>query len=160
AILTTQIMADVFSSKVRKHPNALAAALFPDNMPEAVYRTLVAQANEGLPVLHRYLKLRKRLLGITGDMHYYDVYPTMFPLKDEPKFSIAESERVTAAALAPYGEEYLSLLKLGFGGKWMDPFPRPHKASGAYMNGSAYDVHPYVLLNHNDDFSGLSTFAH
>jgi oligoendopeptidase F len=160
AILTTQIMIDVFNAKVRKHGNALAAALFPDNMPEGVYRTLVAQANEGLPTLHRYLRLRKRLLGIQGDMQYYDIYPTMFPGRNLPKFDIAESQRLTEAALVAYGQEYAAMLKSGFSGQWMDAFPRPHKASGAYMNGSAYDVHPYLLLNHNDDYGGLSTFAH
>ncbi len=160
AILTTQIMIDVFNAKVRKHENALAAALFPDNMPEAVYRTLVAQANEGLPALHRYLGLRKRLLGIKGDMEYFDIYPTMFPGRNLPKFTIAESGKLTLAALSAYGDEYLALLKSGIAGKWTDALPRPHKASGAYMNGSAYDVHPYLLLNHNDDYGGLSTFAH
>jgi oligoendopeptidase F len=160
AILTAQIMGDVFMAKARKHPNALAAALFPDNMPEAVYRTLVAQANEGLPTLHRYFRLRKRLLGIKDDLQYYDIYPTMFPNGTIPKFTVTQSERLTLDALAPYGEEYLGLLRRGFAGKWSDPFPRPHKASGAYMNGSAYDVHPYLLLNHNDDYQSLSTLAH
>ncbi|HXJ01362.1 MAG TPA: M3 family oligoendopeptidase, partial [Micropepsaceae bacterium] len=160
AILTAQIMGDIFMSKTRKQPNALAAALFPDNMPEAVYRTLVAEANEGLPTLHRYFRLRKQLLGIKGELEYYDIYPTMFPGRNIPKFGIADSERLTKESLAPYGEEYLSLLGRGFAGKWMDPAPRAHKASGAYMNGSAYDVHPYLLLNHNDDYGGLSTFAH
>lgn len=160
AILTAQIMGDVFLAKARRHSNALSAALFPDNMPEAVYRTLVAQANEGLPTLYRYFRLRKRLLGITDDLHYYDIYPTMFPSRDTPKFSVAESEKLTLASLAPYGGEYQGFLKRGFAGKWMDPYPRAHKAAGAYMNGTAYDVHPYLLLNHNDDYGGLSTFAH
>jgi oligoendopeptidase F len=160
AILTAGVMGNVFMAKARKQPNALAAALFPDAMPEEVYRTLVAQANAGLPALHRYFRLRKQLLGIKGELQYYDIYPTMFPGKNIPKFSIAESERLSEAALAPYGAEYLGLLKRGFAGKWMDAEPRAHKASGAYMNGSAYDVHPYLLLNHNDDYGGLSTFAH
>ncbi len=160
AILTAQIMGDVFMAKARKHPNALAAALFPDNMPEAVYRTLVAEANEGLPTLHRYFRLRKQLLGIKDELQYYDIYPTMFPGRNIPKFGIAESERLSKDALAPYGNEYIALLTRGFAGKWMDPSPRVHKASGAYMNGSAYDVHPYLLLNHHDDYAGLSTFAH
>ena len=161
AMLTAQIMGDIFRAKTRKHPNALSAALFPDNMPEAVYRTLVAQANAGLPALHRYFRLRKRLLGIEGPLEYYDVYPTMFPGIHEPKFTIADSERMTLEALVPYGEEYLGLpARQGFAGGWTDPYPRKHKASGAYMNGSAYDVHPYVLLNHNDDYDSLSTFAH
>ena len=160
AVLTAQIMGDVFVAKARKYRNALSAALFPDNMPETVYRTLVGEANKGLPTLHRYFSLRKRLLGINGDLHYYDVYPTMFPNGVTPKFDVAQSERLTLAALAPYGEEYLDLLRQGFAGKWTDAHPRPHKASGAYMNGSAYDVHPYLLLNHNDDYQSLSTLAH
>jgi len=160
AILTSRIMGNVFTAKARKYPNALAAALFSDNMPEGVYRTLVAQANDALPTLHRYFKLRKRMLGISGELEYYDIYPTMFPSRNIPKFTVAESMRLSLTALAPYGEEYQDLLKRGFAGKWMEPFPRAHKASGAYMNGSAYDVHPYLLLNHNDDYGGLSTFAH
>jgi oligoendopeptidase F len=160
AILTARIMGNVFTAKARKYPNALAAALFSDNMPQGVYRTLVAQANDALPTLHRYFKLRKRMLGISGELEYYDIYPTMFPSRNTPKFTVAESMRLSMTALAPYGEEYQDLLKRGFAGKWMEPFPRAHKASGAYMNGSAYDVHPYLLLNHNDDYGGLSTFAH
>ncbi|HEY4264938.1 MAG TPA: M3 family oligoendopeptidase [Micropepsaceae bacterium] len=160
AILTAGIMGNVFLAKARKQPNALAAALFPDNMPQEVYRTLVAQANAGLPTLHRYFRLRKQLLGITDALQYYDIYPTMFPGKALPKFDIADSERLTLAAVAPYGAEYRELLERGFAGKWMDAYPRAHKASGAYMNGSAYDLHPYLLLNHNDDYGGLSTFAH
>jgi oligoendopeptidase F len=160
AVLTSQIMGDIFRAKTRKYQNALSAALFPDNMPDSVYRTLVGEANEGLTALHRYFRLRKRLLGIDGPLEYYDVYPIMFPGIHEPKFTIADSERVTLEALAPYGEEYLALLRKGFSGNWTDPFPRSHKASGAYMNGSAYDVHPYVLLNHQDDYDSLSTFAH
>jgi oligoendopeptidase F len=160
ALLTAQIMGDVFKAKTRKYSSALSAALFPDNMAEGVYRTLVTQANAALPSLHRYFVLRKRLLGISGDLEYYDVYPTMFPGDKLPKFSMEDSEHVTLAALAPYGEEYLGLLRRGFAGKWVDPYPRSHKASGAYMNGSAYDVHPYLLLNHNDDYGSLSTLAH
>jgi oligoendopeptidase F len=160
SVLTTQVMTNIFRAKVRKHPNALASALFPDNMPEAVYRTLVGEANKGLPALHRYLRLRKRLLGIPGELEYYDSYPTMFRLAEEPKFTLADSERMTLTALAPYGSEYLGLLRQGFSGTWMNALPREHKASGAYMNGSAYDVHPYLLLNHNDDYDSLSTFAH
>lgn len=160
ATLTTQVMAVNFNAKVRNFPNSLAAATFSDNMPEAVYRTLVKEANEGLPVLHRYLRLRKQLLGIKGDMGYEDMYPTMFRLEKEPKFTIEDSQRITLEALQPYGEEYLGLMRKAFAGRWLHAYPAEHKASGAYMSGSAYDVHPYMLLNHNDDFDSLSTFAH
>jgi oligoendopeptidase F len=160
ATLTTQVMAVEFNAKVRKYPNALAAATFADNMPETVYRTLVKEANEGLPVLHRYLKLRKQMLGIRDDLGYEDMYPTMFKLDKPLTFSFEESKKITLEALQPYGEEYLGLMKKSFEGRWAHVYPGEHKASGAYMNGSAYDVHPYILLNHNDDFNSLSTLAH
>jgi len=160
AMLTTQIMGDVFQARVRKFPNALAASLFPDNMPEAVYRTLVSEANAGLPTLHRYFRLRKRLLGITGDMGYQDIYPPMFTLDREPKISVDDAKRITVEALQPFGDVYLGHLKGGFAGRWMHVYPQDGKANGAYMFGSAYDVHPYLLLNHNEDYDSLSTFAH
>jgi oligoendopeptidase F len=160
AILTTEVMSHIFTAKARKFENSLAQALFPDNMPEGVYRMLVAQANAGLPALHRYLRLRKRLLGVSGDLAYYDIYPSMFTLAEPLKFSLADSERITLEALRPYGEEYLGLLRKGFAGGWANALPKPRKASGAYMAGSAYDVHPFLLLNHNDDYESLSTIAH
>lgn len=160
ASLTTQLMGDVFSAKVRHYNSALAAALFPDAMPESVYRTLVREARQSLPTLHRYLKLRKRVLGITDDLRYYDNYPALFPLAKEPVFGLEDSSRITQAALAPLGEEYLGLLRRGLSGRWMHVYPAAGKRAGAYMNGSAYDVHPFLLLNHNDDYATLSTYAH
>ena len=160
ATLTTQVMGDVFSARARRFDNSLQQALFEDNMPERVYRTLVAQANAGLPTLHRYLRLRGQLLGISGELAYYDNYPPLFKVAVQPRFTLAESQAMTLAALAPMGDEYLTLLKRGFASRWTDPYPRAGKASGAYVVGSAYDVHPYVLLNHNDDFASLTTLAH
>jgi oligoendopeptidase F len=160
ANMTTQVMGDTFTAKARRFDGSLDRALFADNMPVPVYRTVVEQANAALPTLHRYLRLRKRLLGITDDLGYYDNYPTLFPATTVPKFSLADSERITLAALAPMGEEYLALLRRGFAGRWMNPYPHQGKATGAYMNGGAYDVHPYLLLNHNDDYESLSTVAH
>jgi oligoendopeptidase F len=153
-------MGDVFTAKSRRFDGALEAALFADNMPPEVYRTLVAQTNAALPTLHRYLRLRKRLLGISDDLAYYDNYPTLFPATSLPKFGVTESERIALAALAPMGEEYLGLLRRGFGARWMSALPHQGKHAGAYMNGSAYGVHPYLLLNHNDDYESLSTLAH
>jgi oligoendopeptidase F len=160
ASLNTQVLAEEFDTNVRHFPNALSDALFADNMPEAVYRQLVAQANAGLPTFHRYLKLRKKLLGIKDELAYYDMYPSMFELKNPPKFSVADSERIGLDVTSAYGPEYTGLLQKGFDGRWMDVLPRPGKASGAYMAGSAYDVHPYLLLNHNDDYQSLSTLVH
>ena len=160
SMLTMQIMGDHFSAQSRKFDTALQAAQFPHNMPDAVYRTLVAETNAALPTLHRYLRLRKRLLGITDDLHYYDSYPPMFRLDAAPQFSVADSERITLEALRPLGEDYLGLLRHGFGSKWMSVYPQDGKKLGAYMNGSAYDVHPYLLLNHNNDYYSMSTLAH
>ena len=160
ATLTAHVMGDVFKAKARKFDNSLQAALFATNMPESVYRTLISETHAALPTLYRYLRMRKARLGITDDLHYYDNYPPMFPIAQVPSFSVEESERLTLAALAPLGPEYLALLRKGFAGKWMDVMPHEGKANGAYMNGSAYDVHPYLLLNHSDNYQGLTTLAH
>jgi oligoendopeptidase F len=160
AVLTTQVMGDVFSARARNFASSLEAAQFPDNMPVAVYRTLLDEAHAGLPSLHRYLRLRKRLLGINGPLRYYDNYPPLFALQPLPHFTVADSERITLEALQPLGEDYLNLLRRGFAGRWMNVYPHPGKASGGYMAGDAYDVHPYLLLNHNGDYLSLSTIAH
>lgn len=160
ATLTTQVMAEIFGAKVRKFPNSLAAAVFADNMPEAVYRQLVAQANAGLPTMYRYLKLRKKLLGITDNLAYYDIYPSMFVSSKPPHFTLADSERIALDVTAQYGPEYTAKLKQGFAGRWMDLLPRAGKAGGAYMQGAAYDVHPYLHFNNHDDYNSLSTFVH
>jgi oligoendopeptidase F len=159
-LLSAQVMGDVYSARSRNFASALEAAQFPDNMPAAVYRTLVDQTNAALPSLHRYLRLRKRLLGIQGPLRYYDNYPPMFALQPLPQFSVADSERITLEALRPLGEDYLNLMRRGFAGRWMNVYPHPGKASGGYMEGDAYDVHPYLLLNHNDDYESLTTIAH
>jgi oligoendopeptidase F len=160
AALSAQVMGDVFGARARRFDGALSAALFASNMPASVYQTVVAEANAALPTLHRYLRLRKARLGITDTLAYYDNYPPLFPLEHPPQFSVAQSEQITLAALAPMGPEYLQLLRQSFAGRWMNVLPHPGKATGAYMNGSAYDVHPYLLLNHANDYESLSTFAH
>lgn len=160
ATLTAQVMGEIFNAKVRRFPNSLSAAVFTDNMPEGVYRQLVAQANASLPTMYRYLKLRKKMLGIKDQLAYYDIYPSMFTLAKPLHFDVAESERIALEVNAAYGPEYVEKLKRGFAGRWMDVLPRTGKAGGAYMQGAAYDVHPYLHLNHNDDYYALSTFTH
>ncbi|MDE1938062.1 MAG: oligoendopeptidase F family protein [Alphaproteobacteria bacterium] len=160
ASLNTQVLGEEFDANVRHYPNALSDALFADNMPEGVYRQLVAQANAGLPTFYRYLKLRKKLLGIKDNLEYYDMYPSMITLAKPLHFSVADAERIGLDVTSVYGPEYTAMLKKGFSGRWMDVLPREGKAAGAYMNGSAYDVHPYLHLNHNDDYESLSTFVH
>jgi oligoendopeptidase F len=158
--LTTQVMGEEFDTKTRHFPNALADATFADNMPEAVYRTLVSEANRNLAVLHRYLKLRKDLLGIADELRYYDLYAPLAELKPAPRFTAEQSKAISLEVTRIYGPEYASLLRQGFAGRWMDLYPRPGKASGAYMNPGAYDVHPYLLFNNYDDYESLATFLH
>jgi oligoendopeptidase F len=158
AIMNSQIQGLVFKTQARNYPSSMGRALFDDNMPPEVYRTLVAEVNRALPTLHRYFKLRKKMLGIKGEMRYYDIYP---PLVDLDKtFTIEDSINITRRALQPLGPEYMAAYDLGVKSRWMHVFPSPGKRSGAYMSGGAYDVHPYVLLNHNNDFESASTFAH
>ncbi|HEX2789531.1 MAG TPA: M3 family oligoendopeptidase [Steroidobacteraceae bacterium] len=160
ALLTARVMGDVFSARARNFASSLEAAQFAEDMPVGVYRTLIDETNAALPSLHRYLHLRQRLLGINGALRYYDNYPPLFALRPAPNFSVADSERITLEALQPLGEDYLELLRRGFAGRWMNVYPHPGKAAGGYMSGGAYDVHPYLLLNHNDDYQSLSTIAH
>jgi len=158
ATLFAEVKGNVFQAQMRKYPGALGAALAGDNLPEGVYRRLVTETNAALPTLHRYLKLRKKLLKIPDELRYYDMYPPMFSLKKS--FTIEDTKAITLAATAPLGGEYTTSLREAVNARWMHVYPAEGKRSGAYMNGSAYGVHPYLLLNYNDDYRGLSTFAH
>lgn len=157
AAMAAKLKGDVFEAKARKYETSLASALSGDNVPEGVYRTLVSEANAGLPQLHRYFQLRRKMLKLP-DIHYYDIYPPLVSL--DRKFTLADMRNVTLKALAPLGPTYVKELGAATAAKWMDPLPRPGKSAGAYMNGSAYDVHPYLLLNLGENYEGLSTYAH
>ena len=156
--LDAQVKRDLFYARARSYPTCLAAALAPGNVPEAVYRTLIADANRALPTLHRAFRLRGRLLGI-DDLAYHDIYPPLVAAADTA-FPIERGKALVLDALAPLGRDYVATVARGFGARWMDVYPRPGKRSGAYSNGSAYDVHPYVLMNYNDDYESVSTLAH
>jgi oligoendopeptidase F len=157
ATLYAQVKRDLFHARVRKYPNSLATAVDGDAIPEAVYRTLIREARRGLPVLHRYLRLRGRMLGIE-DLRYYDVYPPL--VTSDLSLGIDEAKRIVLEAAAPLGPEAAAVLERGFSARWMDVFPREGKRPGAYMNGQVYDVHPFVLMNFNGDYESLSTLAH
>jgi len=108
-------------------------------------------------VLHRYFELRRRMLGLP-DMGYWDIYPPL--VKSDRSYSLAEMRQLTIDAVKPLGPDYVREFSDVTTRKWMDPLPRQGKASGAYMNPGAYDVHPYLLLNLSDKYDGLSTYAH
>jgi len=157
ASLATQVKGDMFRAKARHYDSALQAALDGSNLPEAVYRSLIAEANRGLPVLHRYFALRQRMLGLP-DMGYWDIYPPL--VKSDRTYGLAEIRQLTLDATKPLGAEYGRIFADATSKRWMDPFPRPGKASGAYMQPGAFDVHPYLLLNMSDKYDGLSVYAH
>jgi oligoendopeptidase F len=158
AALDAQVKSDLFYARARKYPSCLAAALDGSNVPEAVYRTLIAETNHALPTLQRAFALRAKLLGIS-DLAYYDIYPPLVK-HVELQFPIDKGETMVREALAPLGSDYVNAVRRGFQSRWMDVYPHTGKRSGAYSNGSAYDVHPYVLTNYNDDYESVSTIAH
>lgn len=157
ASLAAQVKGDLFRAKARKYDSALQAALDGSNLPESVYRTLIAETNRGLPVLHRYFELRRRMLGLP-DMGYWDIYPPL--VKSDRRYSLAEMRALTIEAIKPLGPEYGRLFAEASAKRWMDPFPRQGKASGAYMQPGAFDVHPYLLMNLSENYDGLGTYAH
>jgi oligoendopeptidase F len=157
AALASKVRGDMFQSRSRHYGSSLLWGLAGDNIAEGVYRTLVAEANRGLPALHRYFALRQRMLNLP-DLHYYDIYPPL--VRNDRRFTLAEMRATTLEAVRPLGPEYGRLLASGTAARWMDPLPRQGKASGAYMNGGAYDVHPYLLLNLAENYEGVTTFAH
>ena len=157
AAYAAKIKGDIFRAKSRGYANTLAYATDGPNIPESVYRTLVRETDAGLPQLHRYWDLRQKMLGLP-DIGYYDIYPPLVRL--DRKFTLPEMRTTVLQALAPLGPDYVAELSKDTAAKWMDPLPRPGKASGAYMEGGAYDVHPYLLLNLGEDYEGMTTFAH
>ncbi|WP_119677367.1 oligoendopeptidase F [Indioceanicola profundi] len=150
------VQANVTQAKLRNYPTAVAASLAANDIPEEVYRTLVAEANKGLPALHRYFKLRQKMLGLP-DIHYYDIYPPMVKL--DKKFDLDQSAALSLAAVKPLGEEYQSLMKQATSARSMHVFPAEGKESGAYQWG-VYGITPYVFLNHQNDYNSMSTYIH
>jgi len=155
--LYSQLKQNTVYSKVRKYPDSLARALDGNNIPVAVFDTLIAQTNANLPTLHRYFRLRAKMLGVP-QLHYYDIYPPL--VKGDFKIPYAEGRKLVLEAVAPLGKDYVAALTYGLDNRWMDLYPRPRKQSGAHMQGAAYDVHPYVLMNYNDDYESVTTIAH
>ena len=157
ATLDGQVRAQVFQKKVRRFESSLEASLFDSNIPPAVYRQLVADVRRSLPTLHRYLELRRRMLGLDR-LRYQDLYVPLVgsvPLK----FSPEEAQAITLAAFAPLGADYVAALRKGYASRWTDYLPSTGKRSGAY-SASVFGVHPYQLVNFNGQYEDLSTLAH
>jgi oligoendopeptidase F len=158
ASLSATVQEHVFEAKVRGYGSALEASLGRNEVDPAVYDMLVTEIGEGLPVLHRYLKLRARLLGV-DTLGYHDMYPSLTASVSE-SYDWPRSQVLVAEALLVLGDEYVATLNRAAAERWVDVLPRENKRSGAYVTDASYDVHPYMLLNHLPNYLGLSTYAH
>lgn len=155
--LSTNVKAHNYKAKVHKYESARAAALANNHIPESVYDTLLDVVNEHLPLLHRYVDLRKDLLGVE-ELHMYDMYT---PLTGEApiKYRIEAAMEETLKGLQPLGEDYLAILQEAFDNRWIDWLENEGKRSGAYSSG-AYDTNPYILMNWQDSLNQLYTLVH
>jgi oligoendopeptidase F len=152
------IKSHLFRARSRGYPSCLAAALDSSNIPVDVYRNLIRQVRERLPVIHRYFRLRAEALGLER-LDYVDLYCPISS-KRPPRYSPHDAQQLVRDSAAPLGRRYLDSLSRGFGERWIDWHPGPGKRSGAYATGWAYDAHPYVLLNFTGDHESVSTLAH
>ncbi len=157
ATLDGQVKSLVFQKKVRHFGSDLEASLFDANVPPAVYRQLVADVRRSLPTFHRYLELRRRMIGVEK-LRYQDLYVPMVGGVGL-EFTPDEARAITLDAFAPLGADYVSALRTGYASNWTDYLPSTGKRSGAYSTG-VYGVHPYQLLNFNGQYEDLSTLAH
>jgi len=156
--LYSTVKKDMFYARTRNYKGSLESALDDDNIPTAVYSALIENVNNNLDSLHRYLKLKKRMLAV-DKLKYSDLYaPTVKEVDLE--YTIEEAQKLVLDSVRPLGKDYTEVVKQAFEKRWIDVYPTEGKKAGAYSNGSAYDVHPYILLNYNGRYEDVSTLAH
>ena len=158
-IMNSNIQRALFYARSRRYASTLEASLDGPNIPVSVYMRLIDGVNSNLPTFHRYLQLRKRMMGITDDLHYYDLYAPLVASVDL-RYSPEESMQHVLASVAPLGRDYTAVVDRAFNERWVDVFPNEGKRSGAYSTGAAYDVHPFMLLNYLGQYHDMSTLAH
>jgi oligoendopeptidase F len=158
-MMNANVQKVAFYAKTRKYASHLEAALDGPNIPVSVYTRLINGINRALPSFYRYLRLRKRMMGVTDDLRYHDLYAPLVA-SVQLKFTPEEAERKILDSLDPLGAEYVEVVRRSFNDRWIDFFPSPGKRSGAYSEGGAYDVHPYMLLNYQGQYNDVSTLAH
>ena len=156
AILNAQGKQLKFFADARKYPSTLDAALDRTNVPTSVYLNLIEAVHQNLDKMHRYVRLRKKLLGV-DELHFYDIYTPLLADVDK-KIPFAQAKQTVYEGLEPLGEEYRSILKKGFDSRWIDVYENVGKRGGAYSAGAA--VHPFVLLNYSGTLDSQFTLAH
>lgn len=157
SMFRSNIKQESFYASVRGYDSTLAAALYKNAIPVSVYDNLIETVHENLPLLHRYVELRKELLGL-DELHMYDLYVPMVSDVDM-QIPFEEAKKIVKEGLAPMGEEYLDILQEGFDNGWIDVYENEGKRSGAYSWG-AFGTHPYVLLNYQNNLNNVFTLAH
>ncbi|HET9327260.1 MAG TPA: oligoendopeptidase F [Candidatus Eisenbacteria bacterium] len=155
--LNSKLRAHVFNKDVHKYKSCLEASLFSNNIPTRVYTQLLSDVHANLPTLHRYLRLRKRMMGV-DTLRYEDLYAPIVK-EVELKFTPEQAMEVTLASLEPLGKDYVETLRKGMTGGWIDWMPTEGKASGAYSTG-AYGIHPYQLQNFTGFYDEVGTLTH
>ena len=153
-----EIKKNLFYRNVRRYQSCLGCSLDQNNIPVQVYDALIDNVNRNLDTLHRYFRIRKKMMGLDR-LKFYDTYPSLVRQVDQ-NYSYAEAETIIHESLAVLGESYLSGLEKSFSQRWIDVYPTPGKKTGAYMEGIAYDVHPYILMNFKGKYSDVTTLTH
>ncbi|NOX57332.1 MAG: oligoendopeptidase F [Planctomycetes bacterium] len=158
SLLNGAVQSHLFSVKARGYEGCLAAALDGGNIPVSVYNTLVDTIDQSLPLLHRYVSIKKRALKLKEGVHDYDMFVS---LVDDAgaSYSFQEGVALMADALKPLGADYLEIMSKGIDSRWVDVFPTRNKRSGAYSSGT-YLTSPYILLNYQGNYDSVSTLAH
>ncbi len=157
ATYAASVKKDIFYARTHNYKSSLEAALSPENIPLEVYQTLVETVNRNLPVLHRYIKLRKKLLGL-DDLQMYDLYTPLIP-QAKKKIPYQESVETVLQALRILGEDYVAEVEKGINSRWIDVYENVGKTSGAYSSGS-YTSQPFILMNYQDNLNNMFTLAH
>ena len=157
SIYNMNLKSHLLNMRVRGFASTCEAALFVNNVPVSIYDQLLSTINESLPVFHRYMRLRKKILKLP-ELHMYDIYTPLFPDTDT-KISFEDAKETVLKAIAPMGEKYVSTVKHAFDNRWLDVYENKGKRSGAYSWG-VHGVHPYVLLNHTNTLNNMFTLAH
>lgn len=152
-----EVKGRIFESKARKYKSAFEAAVDQNDVSPSVCDNLFSSIHDNMDKMHRYVSLRKKLLGV-DELHMYDVYVSMIPEFDM-KVSYKEAKEISLKALKPLGDDYLSVVKEAYDNRWIDVVESEGKRGGAY-SGGVYDVHPYMLLNYNDTLDDVFTLVH
>lgn len=156
--LYANVKKDMFYARTRGYDSSLHSSLDENNIPTEVYLALIENVSNNLDSFHRYLNLKKRMLGVET-LKYSDIYAPVVKGLDL-KYTFDEAKKLAVDSVKPLGSSYGRVVEKAFKDRWIDVYPTPGKRSGGYCNGSAYDVHPYILLNYNGQYDDVSTLAH